>query len=75
MASISDFLKDILPTDASKVQAWAAVITSGFAAYALFSWKQQKKYDQNILALSEMTMFKSLFWNEIFEIQGVIDKL
>lgn len=75
MASICDFLKDILPDDAAKIQAWAGVITSGFAVYALFSWKQQKKYDQNILALSKRPMFKSLFWNEIFEIQGSIDEL
>lgn len=75
MPTICDFLRDILPTDAAKVQAWAAVLTFALATYALFSWKQQKKYEQNILALSKTVVFKSLFWNEIFEIQGTIEEL
>lgn len=52
MYAICDFLKDILPTDAAKVQAWAAVgvlaLTGRMAYYAkqaLDTWRDQKHYD------------------------------
>lgn len=62
MASICDFLKDILPTDAAKVQAWAAVMTLFAAFRALYIWKDQKK--QDIVVEGKSNIFISL---DIFE--------
>jgi hypothetical protein len=67
MNSICQFTYDVLPTDSEKIQAWAAILTTGFAGYALFSWRNQKQYDLNINAISKIPLLKNLIYSEIFE--------
>lgn len=52
MGSICELVKDILPNNAAKIQAWSSVLALGFTgimaryAYkALTTWKEQKKLD------------------------------
>lgn len=53
-----EFLYNILPTDASKIQAWAAIITSGIALIALYSWKLQKRYE--VITEGRVNIFRCL---------------
>ncbi|MBP3944584.1 hypothetical protein J5U18_13685 [Sphingobacteriaceae bacterium WQ 2009] len=44
MNCICNFLYDILPTKPDKIQAWASIITTSIAGYALFSWKSTSRH-------------------------------
>lgn len=68
MNNFCDFLYDILPTTSSKVQAWAAVATTGIAGYALFSWKNQRHYDVYLNCLAQYNEYAFLISTYIYKI-------
>lgn len=45
MNCICQFLYDIFPNTADKVQAWTGIFGLGAAIYAYNSWKKEKEYD------------------------------
>jgi len=69
------YFGESIPNLTDWIQAICAIGILTLTFFAFIKWRDQKKYDLNLVALTSIPLIKSIVWYHIFSLQHVLEEL